>query len=63
MLALCTYPLTNSPGDQVLDVARTHQFVVAKRNGRSEYVETPELRQAKSEIRRLTKPAITTWPA
>ena len=55
MLALCTYPLSNSPGDQVLDVARTHQFVVAKRNGRSEYVEAPELRQAKSEIRRLNR--------
>jgi len=55
MIALCTYPLANSPGDQVLDVARTHQFVVAKRNGRSEYVETPELRQAKSEIRSLNR--------
>ncbi|PYQ43499.1 MAG: ATPase, partial [Acidobacteria bacterium] len=55
MIALCTYPLSNSPGNQVLDVARTHQFVVAKRNGRSEYVEAPELRQAKSEIRRLNR--------
>src|SRR5258708_3432613 len=29
MLALCTYPLSDHPWDQVLDVAPTHQFVVA----------------------------------
>jgi PAS domain S-box-containing protein len=53
MIALCTYPLARSPGDQVLDVARTHQFIVATRDGRWESVETPELRRAKSEIRML----------
>ena len=52
MLALCTYPLARSSGHQLLDVAQTHQVVLAKRDGRWQSVETPELRQAKSEIRK-----------
>jgi PAS domain S-box-containing protein len=55
MIALCTYPLAKSSGDQLLDVARTHQLVVAKRDGRWQSVETPALRQAKTEIRRLNR--------
>jgi hypothetical protein len=38
---------------EILDVARTHQFVIARRNNGWEIVETSELKQAKSEIKRL----------
>ena len=41
MLLLCTYPLTMDTA-HVRDVTRTHQFVVAKRRGHWEAVETPE---------------------
>ena len=34
-------------------IARNHQFAVARRNGIWEVVETPELKEAKSEIKRL----------
>ena len=53
IIALCTYPLAASGAAEVLDVARTHQFAVAIRNGNWEMVETPELKQAKEEIKRL----------
>ena len=52
-IILCTYPLTTSSGEQVFDVACTHQMAVARRNGRWETVETSELKQAKAEIERL----------
>jgi PAS domain S-box-containing protein len=53
MTALCTYPLAGSTAAEVLDVARTHQFAIARRNRDWEVVETSELKQAKSEIKRL----------
>ena len=37
----------------MLDVARAHQCSIALRNGNWEFLETPELKQAKQEIRRL----------
>ena len=53
MTALCTYPLARSTAAEILDVTRTHQFVIARRNGSWEVVETSQLKQAKSEITRL----------
>ena len=53
MLALCTYPLPGSAAAEILDVARTHQFAIARRNKGWELVETSELKQAKAEILRL----------
>jgi C4-dicarboxylate-specific signal transduction histidine kinase len=53
MTALCTYPLAGSAAAEILDVVRAHQFAVARRNKRWEVVETSELKQAKSEIKRL----------
>jgi len=53
MMALCTYPLSGSTAAEILDVARTHQFAIARRNKGWEVVETSELKQAKSEIQRL----------
>ena len=55
MLVLCTYPLTTCGATEFLDVAGTHQFAVAKRLGRWEVVETPQLTQAKAEIARLNQ--------
>jgi C4-dicarboxylate-specific signal transduction histidine kinase len=53
MLALCTYPLPGSAAAEILDVTRTHQFAIARRNKGWEVVETSELRQAKAEIQKL----------
>lgn len=53
MLVLCTYSLRAARAVDMLDVAVTHHFTIARRGGRWEYVETPELRAAKREIRRL----------
>ena len=53
MIALCTYSLRASRAVDILDVARAHQCSRARRNGDWEFLETPELRQAKQEIKRL----------
>ena len=53
MTCLCSYPVGSCGAAEILDVARTHQIMVARRNGVWEVLETPELRQAKSEIKRL----------
>jgi C4-dicarboxylate-specific signal transduction histidine kinase len=53
MIALCTYPLENTRAAEVLDVARAHEFTLARRKGRWEWIETPELKQAKREIQIL----------
>jgi C4-dicarboxylate-specific signal transduction histidine kinase len=53
MIALCSYPLVGSAAVEILDVTRTHQFAIVRRNGRWEVVETSELKQAKREIQRL----------
>src|SRR5882672_5795604 len=55
MLVLCTYPLATCGASEFLDVTGTHQFAVAKRRGRWEVVETPQLTQAKAEIARLNR--------
>jgi PAS domain S-box-containing protein len=53
MLVLCTYPLAASGAADIFDVARHHQVVIARRRGQWEMVETPELKRAKEEIKRL----------
>ena len=55
MLGLCTYPLATSGAAAILDVARTHEFAIAKRAGRWEVVETPALKQTKEAIKRLNE--------
>ena len=55
MVVFCSYPLATGGAASVLDVARTHNFAMAKRNGRWEVVETPEFREGKAEIRRLNE--------
>jgi DNA-binding CsgD family transcriptional regulator len=53
MIVLCTYSLRASRATDILDVARAHQFSIARRNGEWEFLETPELTQANAEIRKL----------
>jgi DNA-binding CsgD family transcriptional regulator len=53
IVALCTYSLRDSSALDILDVARVHQCSIARRNGDWEFLESPELKQAKGEITRL----------
>jgi DNA-binding CsgD family transcriptional regulator len=53
MTVLCTYSLRASRAVDILDVARAHQCTIARRNGNWEFLETPELKQAKQEINKL----------
>jgi PAS domain S-box-containing protein len=55
MTVLCTYPLAKSSAGEVLDVVQAHQFAIARRQGEWEVIETPELIQAKQEIKRLNE--------
>jgi PAS domain S-box-containing protein len=55
IIASCTYPLAGSGAAELLDVTRTHQFAIVRRHGNWELIETPELKQAKAEIRRLNE--------
>ena len=54
-IASCTYPLATIGAEDIFDVVRTHQFAIARRKGEWEVLETPELIQAKQEIRRLNE--------
>ena len=53
MIVLCTYSLRASRTADMLDVARAHQRSIVRRKGNWEFLETPELKQANQEIRRL----------
>ena len=55
IIASCTYPLNGSRADFLLDVARNHQFTIARRHGSWDVLGTPELMQAKQEIQRLNE--------
>jgi signal transduction histidine kinase len=54
-IASCSYPLATIGADEIFDVVHTHQFAIARRQGEWEIVETPELIQAKAEIKRLNE--------
>ena len=53
MVVLCTYSALGVKAAGLLDIARAHQFALAKRQGSWEVLETTELKQAKAEIARL----------
>ena len=53
LAVLCTYPLAGCGAPEILDVVRTHQFVLARRHGNWEVVETAALKRAKAEIQQL----------
>jgi PAS domain S-box-containing protein len=52
-VVLCSYPLRTAKAADVLDVARTHDFVVARRKGEWEILETSESVGAKTALERL----------
>ena len=54
-IASCTYPLATIGAEDIFDLVRTHQFAIARRQGEWEVIETPELIQAKAEIKRLNE--------
>ncbi|MGH6811430.1 MAG: MEDS domain-containing protein [Methylocella sp.] len=54
MIVLCTYSLRASRAVDMLDVARAHQRTITRRNGKWEFLETPNLTQAKREIEELS---------
>ena len=53
MIVLCTYALGASRAVDLLDVARVHNCSIARRHGRWELLETPDLKLANKEIGRL----------
>lgn len=53
IVLLCTYSLNLCGANELLDVVGTHQFATARRRGTWELIETPELRQAKEEIKKI----------
>jgi signal transduction histidine kinase/FixJ family two-component response regulator len=55
LAVLCTYPLSQCGAPQILDVVRTHQFVLARRYGSWDVVETATLKRAKAEITLLNE--------
>ncbi len=55
MIALCAYCVSLIPAAGLFDATRTHQFAIARRYGKWEVVETPELKQAKAELKRLNE--------
>jgi signal transduction histidine kinase len=55
MTVLCTYPLLESGGCDILDVTHTHQSAIAKRGGDWAVIETAALKDAKEEIRKLNE--------
>ncbi|MET0753540.1 MAG: MEDS domain-containing protein, partial [Pyrinomonadaceae bacterium] len=55
MIVLCTYPVEKSSAAGIFDVARSHQFTIALREGNQEILETPELKQAKHTIKTLNE--------
>jgi hypothetical protein len=54
-MMLCAYPLAGRTAAEILDVARTHQFAIARRNKDWEVVETSQLKEAKAAIKKLNE--------
>src|SRR5207302_9602423 len=50
-----TYPLGASRATEIFDVARAHEFAIARRHGNWEVLESPDLRQANAAIRKLNE--------
>jgi PAS domain S-box-containing protein len=59
ILALCSYPLKTTDAAGILDVADSHDFAVAKREGQWHVVETPTLRLQQLALRNRQQAAIS----
>lgn len=55
VVVMCTYSLGTCRSVDVLDVTRSHRCSVTRRSGQWEILEAPDLRQAKEEIRKLSR--------
>src|SRR6266852_1358208 len=55
LAVLCTYPLERCAAPQILDVVRTHQFVLARRHGKWDVLETAALKRAKAELKQVNE--------
>jgi hypothetical protein len=55
MIVMCTYALLASRAVDLLDVARAHQCSITRRHCNWEFLETPDLKQAKQEIKKLNR--------
>ncbi len=53
MIVLCAYPLAVKSAAETLSASYTHRFAIAKRRGKWQVVETPELRQARANVKLL----------
>jgi DNA-binding CsgD family transcriptional regulator len=58
MIAACTFPLRLSGAEDILNVARTHQFAVTVRKGAWKRVEIADIESAKREARQTTSPEL-----
>ena len=52
LIAMCSYHLGQTNGAHVIDVVRSHQFAVARRNGQWEVIESAALSLAKRELQK-----------
>src|SRR2546429_3936641 len=55
VIASCTYPIAGSAAGELLDVADAHRFVITRRRGNWEILETPELVQTRAELKKLSE--------
>lgn len=55
LIALCHFPVADSTATEILDAARSHRFVLARREGEWKIIETAESRRAHAEIARLNE--------
>jgi len=53
---LCTYPILESGAAELLEATRVHPVCTAVQKGDWEIIETPELKQDKAEIKKLSRP-------
>jgi PAS domain S-box-containing protein len=53
IIVLCTYSLNKCGANEVIDVAQNHQFVLIKREGKWEIIESSERKRAEDEIKRF----------
>jgi PAS domain S-box-containing protein len=53
IVMMCAYPLAVDSAAEILNAGYTHRFAIARQNGNWQVVETPELRQARAEVKRL----------
>ncbi len=51
ILILCAYPTSARTANDILDIAWTHRFAAAKRSGKWEILEAPELKRALQKAR------------